>query len=146
MSTSVEDAAQNFSQGFNCSQAVFSAFAEQFGLDRETALKMASPFGGGIGRRGETCGAVTGALLVLGLARGVDEPSRKEQAYQLAQEFMHLFEQKHKSLLCRNLIDADISTPAGWQKAKDSGKFTSICPFLVRDAAELVQTFLKEPG
>ena len=143
MPTPVESAVSIFGQSFNCSQAVFSAFAAHYGLDKETALKLASPFGGGLARRGEICGAVTGALLVLGLARGADTPAGKDEIYRLAQEFMRLFEDKHHRLLCRDLIDCDISTPEGMKKAKETGKFTTTCPVLVRDAAEIVQTFLK---
>ena len=112
MATPAEIAGIVFSQNFNCSQSVFSAFAPQFGLDRETALKLASPFGGGVARRGEVCGAVTGALLALGLARGAQAPAGKEEIYRLSQEFMRLFEQKHNTVLCRDLIDCDLSTPA----------------------------------
>ena len=143
MATPVEIAATVFSQNFNCSQSVLSAFAEQFGLDRETALKLASPFGGGMARRGEVCGAVTGALLALGLARGADKPAGKEEIYRLSQEFMRLFEQKHPSLLCRDLIATDISTPAGYQAATEKRVFTTICPLLVKDAVEIVQNLLE---
>jgi C_GCAxxG_C_C family probable redox protein len=145
MPTPAETAVHVFDQSFNCSQSVFSAFAARFGLDRQTALKLASPFGGGFSRQGEICGAVTGALLVLGLGRGADTPAGKEGIYRLSQEFMRLFEQKHNSLLCRNLIDCDISTPEGWQKAKEAGKFTTTCPLLVRDAAEIIQNLLESP-
>ena len=143
MATPAEIAVTVFSQNFNCSQSVFSAFAEKFGLDRETALKLASPFGGGVARRGEICGAVTGALLALGLARGADKPADKEAIYRLSQEFMRLFEQKHTSLLCRDLIACDLSTPAGHQAAKEKGVFTTICPLLVRDAVEISQKLLE---
>jgi C_GCAxxG_C_C family probable redox protein len=143
MPTAAENAVTIFGQSFNCSQSVFSAFSAQFGLAELTALKLASPFGGGVARRGEICGAVTGALLVLGLARGADKPAGKDEIYRLSQEFMRLFQEKHSSLLCRDLIDCDISTPEGWQKAKGIGKFTTTCPVLVRDAAEIVQTLLE---
>ena len=143
MATPTEIAVTVFSQNFNCSQSVFSAFAPQFGLDRETALKLASPFGGGVARRGEICGAVTGALLALGLARGAKAPAGKEEIYRLSQEFMRLFEEKHKSVLCRELIDCDLSTPAGYQAATDKRVFTSICPLLVRDAVEIAQKLLE---
>jgi C_GCAxxG_C_C family probable redox protein len=146
MSSPVEDALDVFSQKFNCSQSVFSAFATRLGLDKETALKLASPFGGGVARRGEICGAVSGALLVLGLARGADEPAGKDEIYRLSQEFMRLFEEKHDTVICRDLLSCDIGTPDGWQMAKEAGKFTTICPVLVRDAAEIVQTFLKQPA
>jgi len=143
MPTPAESAVTVFGQSFNCSQAVFSAFASQFGLDKDTALKLASPFGGGMARRGEICGAVTGALLVLGLVRGADTPTGKDEIYRLSQEFMRRFEKKHSTLLCRDLIGSDLSTPEGWQKAKETGKFTNACPILVRDAAEIVQTLLE---
>jgi C_GCAxxG_C_C family probable redox protein len=143
MSTPAETAVTIFSQSFNCSQSVFSAFSAQYGLDKETALKLASPFGGGVARRGEICGAVSGALLVLGLARGASTPAGKDEIYRLSQEFMRLFEQKHNTLFCRDLIEGEISTPEGWQKAKEAGKFTTICPVLVRDAAEILQTLLE---
>jgi C_GCAxxG_C_C family probable redox protein len=142
--TPAERAVTVFSQSFNCSQAVFSAFAPQSGLNKETALKLASPFGGGMARRGEVCGGVTGALLALGLARGADKPAGKEEIYRLSQEFMRLFEEKHSTLLCRDLIDCDISTPEGLQKARETGKFTTTCLGLVRDAADIVQTLLEE--
>ncbi|MGD0751704.1 MAG: C-GCAxxG-C-C family protein [Anaerolineales bacterium] len=143
MATPAEIAGTIFSQNFNCSQAVFSAFAPQFGLERETALKLASPFGGGVARRGEVCGAVTGALLALGLARGAQAPVGKEEIYRLSQEFMRLFEDKHKSVLCRDLIACDLSTSAGYQSATEKRVFTTICPVLVQDAVEIVQKLLE---
>jgi C_GCAxxG_C_C family probable redox protein len=143
MPAPAENAVAIFGRSFNCSQSVFSAFSAQFGLSEQTALKLASPFGGGVARHGEICGAVTGALLVLGLARGADTPAGKEAIYQLAQEYMRRFEAKHGSCLCRTLIGSDISTPEGWQKARQAGKFTETCPGLVRDAAEIVQALLE---
>ena len=144
MATPAEIAVTVFSQNFNCSQSVFSAFAARFGLDRETALKLASPFGGGVARRGEVCGAVTGALLALGLARGAELPAGKEEIYRLSQVFMRLFEEKHKTVLCRDLIACDLSTPAGYQYATEKRVFTTICPVLVQDAVEIVQKLLKQ--
>jgi C_GCAxxG_C_C family probable redox protein len=144
MTSPAETAALTFSQNFNCSQAVFSTFAPQFGLEKQAALKLASPFGGGVARQGELCGAVTGALLALGLAHGADTPAGKEEIYRLSQEFMRLFKEKHGTLLCRELLDCDTSTPEGWQKARETGKFTSICPILVQDAAGIVQALLEK--
>jgi C_GCAxxG_C_C family probable redox protein len=143
MPTSAEKAAAIFDRSFNCSQSVFSAFSTRFGLSERTALKLASPFGGGIARQGEICGAVTGALMVLGLAHGAHIPAGKEAIYQLARECMQRFSAKHGSCLCRELIGCDISTPEGWQKARESGKMKAICPGLVRDAAEIVQALLE---
>ncbi|MGB8213427.1 MAG: C-GCAxxG-C-C family protein [Anaerolineales bacterium] len=142
MPTPAESAAAIFSQSFNCSQSVFSAFAPQFGLEMETALKLASPFGGGMARRGEVCGTVTGALLALGLARGAGTPAGKDEIYRLSQEFMRLFEEKHATLLCRDLIHCDISTPAGYQSAAEKRVFITVCPVLVQDAVEILQSLL----
>jgi C_GCAxxG_C_C family probable redox protein len=142
MATPAEIADTLFNQSFNCSQSVFTAFSAQLGLDRETALKLASPFGGGVARRGEVCGAVSGALLALGLARGAVSPSGKDGIYRLSQEFMRLFEERHNSVLCRDLIGCDISTPAGYQSAAEKRVFTTICPLLVQDAVEIVQKLL----
>jgi C_GCAxxG_C_C family probable redox protein len=143
VSEPAETAVFVFSQNFNCCQAVFSAFATRLDLDNETALKLASPFGGGIARRGLICGAVTGALMALGLGRGADKPAGKEKIYRLSQEFMRRFEEKHNTLLCRNLIGIDISVPEGWEKAKKAGKFTITCPSLVWDAAEIAHDLLE---
>jgi C_GCAxxG_C_C family probable redox protein len=136
-------AVERFSQTDNCAQSVFSAFAPSHGLDEETAVKIAAPFGGGMARTGETCGAVTGALMALGLARGTATPEGKEEGYRLAREFMDRFEEKHGSLLCRELIGCDISTPEGLQNARESGVTKSLCPNLVHDAAEIVQAVLE---
>jgi C_GCAxxG_C_C family probable redox protein len=143
MPTPAEIAATFFSQNYNCAQSVLSAFAQEFGLDGKIALKLASPFGGGMARRGEVCGAVTGALLALGLARGADQPARKDEIYRLSQEFMRLFAEKHKNLLCRDLIACDISTAVGYQSAVEKRVFTTICPLLVQDAVEIAQKLLE---
>ena len=143
MPTPVENAVTIFNQDLNCSQAVFGAFAPQLGVDLSTALKLASPFGGGMARRGEVCGAVSGGLLALGLARGADQPSGKQEIYRLSQEFMRRFEEKHGTLLCRLLIGLDLGTAEGWQKAREDGKFKTVCPFLVQDAASIVQALLE---
>jgi C_GCAxxG_C_C family probable redox protein len=142
----VERAVDLFGKSFNCSQSVFFAFAGELGLDRETALKIASPFGGGVARSGGTCGAVSGGLLALGLAVGATEPARKEEGYRISQEFMNTFARAHGSLVCRELIGCDISTPEGWQKAKQSGKFTGACPVFVREAVEIVERMLEANG
>jgi len=96
-----------------------------------------------VARRGELCGTVSGALLALGLARGAENPAGKEEIYRLSQEFMRLFEQKHSSILCRDLTGCDLSTPAGYQAATEKRVFVTICPLLVRDAVEMAQKLLE---
>jgi len=144
MTNPPELAVARFRQNFNCAQSVFVAFALQLGIDESQMLKLASPFGGGVARRGQICGAVTGALMVLGLAQGTDTPAGKEDAYRLGQEFLQRFESRHGTILCRELIDCDISTPEGRQQAREKGAFTALCPLFVQTAAEIAQAMLAE--
>ncbi len=133
-------------QGFNCSQAVFATLAEPLGFDRSQALKIASPFGGGIGRTGETCGAVTGALMALGLHTGFSEPDpqAKEQVYARAREFMQRFKEQQGELACRDLIGIDIGTPEGLQKARQQNVFTTKCLQFIASAVEIAEQMLAE--
>jgi C_GCAxxG_C_C family probable redox protein len=132
-----------FNGDFNCAQSVFAAFAPRFGIPEETALKLASAFGGGFARRGEVCGAVTGALLVLGLASGAATKAGKLEAYRLAQEFMQRFEAKHATVICRQLIACDLTTEEGRQQAAEKDVFTGVCTPLVCDAVEMAHALLK---
>lgn len=140
----VQISQERFAQGFNCSQAVFSAYASRFGMDDESALKLASPFGGGVARQGNVCGAVTGALMVLGLQRGSAAAVNNEAAYRVAEEFIKEFQARHGSILCNELIGYDLSTPAGLQDAREQKVFKTICPGLVKHAAELAGELLNK--
>ena len=104
-----EKARTYFDQGMNCSQAVFAAFADELGLDQETAIKIASTFGGGISRTAETCGAATGALMALGLKHGTNthtDPAIKAKVYALGQDFLQRFRAQNGALDCRDLLGA----------------------------------------
>jgi C_GCAxxG_C_C family probable redox protein len=96
-------------------------------------------------RMGETCGAVTGVLMAIGLKYGMtqakDEGAR-EKTYKLAQEFMTRFKARHNSMVCRELLGYDLSTPEGRKAAHDKGLFATLCPQLVRDAVEIVELLL----
>jgi C_GCAxxG_C_C family probable redox protein len=142
----METAVARFIGGFNCSQAVFSTYAGQFGLDDATALKIAAGFGGGMGRMGETCGAVTGAFMVLGLKYGDTSPNRqaKELIYAKIRKFADRFKARNGSLLCKDLLDCDISTPQGHEAAKAKKLFTTVCPKVVQDAIEILEEMLKD--
>ncbi|MBI5236814.1 MAG: C_GCAxxG_C_C family protein [Deltaproteobacteria bacterium] len=137
----VEQAVSSFKNGLNCSQALLSAYSEKLGLDKETALKLASCFGGGMGCAGETCGAITGALMVIGLRHG-KTGVRQDKAYSVVKEFVERFKERNGASLCRELLRCDISTDEGMKKAQKEGLFTSICPRLVKDAAEIVEGLL----
>ncbi len=143
--TSAQRAAESYASGFSCSQAVFAAFSEALGLERTKALKIAQPFGGGIAGTGSTCGAVTGALLVIGLKHGRVRPedlAAKERTYALVREFIRRFQEQQGSIICRELIGVDISTQEGHEAARRQGLFTERCTLLVSRAAELLEAIL----
>lgn len=134
-----DQAAACFSEGFNCAQAVFTAYSEELGLDEQTALRLACGFGAGMGRLGNTCGAVSGAILLLGLKYGKskkeDNPAR-ERTYELVREFTKRFEERNGTTICRELLGDE---PA---KIKDPEPFRTICPKMIRDAVEIVEELL----
>jgi C_GCAxxG_C_C family probable redox protein len=142
----VQSAVICFEEGFSCSQAVLSTFGPALGLDRDRALKVAAAFGGGMAGRGDTCGAVSGALMVIGLSYGrtrTDDEEAKERAYGLAENFMKEFESRHGSVFCRDLLGYDISTPDGLASVREENLGTTICPNFVRDAAEILEELLE---
>jgi C_GCAxxG_C_C family probable redox protein len=135
-----------FDKGFNCSQSIVGTYGPGLGLDRETALRLAAAFGAGVGRTGDMCGAVSGSLMVIGLKFGtVDtkDNAAKEKTYKLAQEFMSKFKDQNGSLVCKNLLGCDLSTPQGYQYAKDQKLFDTICPKYLRDAADILDVILQ---
>jgi C_GCAxxG_C_C family probable redox protein len=142
----IETAVSRFAEGYNCSQAVLSAYAGQLGLDEETAMKIAAGFGGGMGRMADTCGAVTGAFMVLGLQCGQASPDRqaKEAIYRRIREYADRFRTRHGSLLCRELLECDISVPEGLQRARELELFSKTCPRFVRDACEILEEMLQK--
>jgi len=142
----IERATSCFEQGFSCSQAILCAYAPQFGLDRELALRVSGAFGGGMARMGATCGAVTGAFMVIGLRHGkirAEDEEAKEKTYSLVAQFVDLFRQRNGSILCRELLGCDISTPEGRMVAQETGVSAARCPKFVRDAAEILEQILE---
>lgn len=143
--TQAQRAATCFLDGFSCSQAVLSTFAEDLGLARETALRISQPFGGGMAHRGETCGAVTGAFMVIGLKFGrvrVEDEEAKTKTYSRVSDFVQRFSHKHGSIVCRELIGHDLSKPQGYQEANEAMIFETLCPNFVRTAAEILEEIL----
>ena len=141
----VEQAVALFTGGLNCSQSVLVSYGEALGLDPATAAKLATGMGGGMGRMGHTCGAVSGAFLALGLKHGgatAQDREAKEKTYQLVREFTARFKTRNGSILCRELLGCDIATPAGFDEAKQNGLLTTVCPKMVRDAGEILEELL----
>ena len=138
--TKSEYSAQVFQSGFNCAQAVFSAFSEDYGLEHKTACRIAGGLGSGA-RVAELCGAVSGAVLVIGLKHGqgrADDADMKQKCNDQTEEFMRRFRTLNKSVVCRNLLDCDISTKEGRENAVDKGLFGTKCKELVVSAVEIL--------
>jgi C_GCAxxG_C_C family probable redox protein len=123
---------------------LLSVYADEFGLDKESALKVAAPFVGGMGMRGKTCGAVTGAFMVLGLKYGgiKDRGTLVMEMRRILDEFVKKFEARHGSIDCKKLLGVNIYTPEGFKAAADKGLLATLCPNLVRDAAKITEELL----
>jgi C_GCAxxG_C_C family probable redox protein len=140
-----EKAVKHFNDRFNCSQAVFATFSPALGIPEAVAFKIACPFGAGMGRMQETCGAVTGAFMVIGLKHGksnLEEEHLKELSYELVNKFTEMFQSRNKTIKCRDLIGIDISTKEGLEKARELGIFDTLCVKFVKDAVEIIETIL----
>ncbi len=146
MSAKSEQAVERFGKGFNCSQAVLGSYSKQFGLDCEKAFKVATGFGGGM-RMGSTCGAVSGAFMVLGLKYGnttAEDKEGKANTYKKVEEYIKRFKARNDSVTCRELLGCDLTTPEGMKEAQDKGLFSMICPRMVQDAVEILEEMMNE--
>lgn len=141
-----EKAVEYYSNNFNCSQAVFTTFAIRFGIEEELALKIATQFGGGA-RKGEMCGAVSGALMALGLKYGHFQSENSEQkfnAYRISEIFMDRFIKQNGTVVCRELLGYDLTKPEDMQKIQAENIFRTLCPEYVYNAAMLVEEIMNE--
>jgi C_GCAxxG_C_C family probable redox protein len=140
-----DQATATFKQGYNCSQSVLSAFSPEYGLDPVLALKIGSAFGGGMGRQGAACGAVTGAYMVIGLKYGMTFAGDRgaiEKTYEKVNEFTARFRQQHGTVICRDLLGCDISDSEALQQARKKGLFQTLCPAYVKSAVEILEELL----
>lgn len=141
-----EEVAEKFIGGFDCAQVVLEHYAEKFGMDKRTATKVSTGFGGGC-MRGETCGAIIGAYMALGLKYGISEEGeagqdQKVESVKKCEEFNQAFLDKYKSFECRSLMGADISTPEGMAVIQEKNLMMTFCPALVQDVTEILDTML----
>lgn len=144
--THVNDALKYFEEKFHCSQAVFAAFSEDYGLPKEQALKIGGCFGSGM-RKGEVCGACTGALMVLGLKYGkskVDDVESKLKSDKVCDRFLDEFKKENGSYICNELLGCDISTEEGVKYAIENNLFTDFCPKMVESATLITEKILEE--
>ena len=144
--THKEKALQYFSDKFHCSQAVLAAFAPELGLTEEQALKLGACFGAGM-RKGEVCGACTGALMVLGLMYGQfdkDDLESRMRANKVNVELLNGFAEKNGSYICNELLGCDISTVEGREYAMSHKLFTELCPKMVANAVDVLEQIIQE--
>jgi C_GCAxxG_C_C family probable redox protein len=131
---------------WNCAQSVLGVFCDDLNLNRETAMKLASGFGAGMARKQEVCGAVSGAVMVIGLKHGQareDDKAGKEAAYRLSRELMDRFQAKFGSCLCRELLPGlDLATEAGHMRYKAEGWSERVCRPCVRAAVRILEEIL----
>jgi C_GCAxxG_C_C family probable redox protein len=136
-------AAELFSQNYNCAQSVYAGSATGEGLSEPQRLALAAPFGGGIAREGEVCGALMGALLtigeVCGEAMAADPVAGRDALYERTQQLTETFRKEHGSILCRELTGCSLNTKAGMSSYKERGLHQNLCTKLVTFAAEQVE-------
>ena len=141
----IELALSSFKEDFNCAQSIFGTYATHYGLDREEALKISTGFGGGMARCGKTCGAVTGAFMVIGLKNGMGiskDIEAKEKTYQIILEFSNKFQENNGSLICKELLGCDLNTPEGKDYFNQNELFEKKCLHCVKNAAEILEEML----
>lgn len=147
MNNARERAMELFKQGYNCSQSVFVAFAEECNIDFETALKLSSSFGGGMARLREVCGAVSGMFMVAGMKYGYTDPkdsTAKTEHYKRIQELAAEFKEKNRSIVCRELLGLSVQSEIYIPEERTAEYYKKRpCAELVGDAAEIIDKYLK---
>ena len=147
MSEKADKAKELFKSGYNCSQAVLGVFCEELGLDFDTAMKISSSFGGGMGRMREVCGTVSGMFMAAGLAYSSSDSSaqNKTEQYKIVQELAKRFKDRNGSIICRELLQGieNSTTPTPSERTETYYKKRP-CVELVGDSVEILEQYLKE--
>ncbi len=139
-----ETALYNFKKGFNCTQSILSAFTKDFNIDNELFFKLATSFGGGIARMGLTCGALTGAYMVLGMKYGTannHDKLSKSKTQTKIMDFTKEFKDIHKETDCNKLLDCDISTAEGFKIARAK---RDCCNTFIEDVVKIVEGIMED--
>jgi C_GCAxxG_C_C family probable redox protein len=145
MTAKTQKALEYQEHGYSCAQSVLAAFSQDHGLSEETALRISTGFGSGMGRMCEVCGALTGAFMVLGLKHGrvatdgSKYGSDTETTYRLVAEISRQFKERNGSIHCRDIIGHDLSLPEEREKVAQKGLFSTTCSKCIRDAVELLE-------
>jgi C_GCAxxG_C_C family probable redox protein len=147
MSVKAEKAISSFRSGLNCSQTVLNAYADEMNVDNEFALSVSCGFGGGMGRLQETCGAVTGSFMVLGIyncKKFADNKDRKEKTYAMIQRFSSKFKSFHGVMDCKTLMNADLNTEEGRKYVADNNLHEKVCERCIADAIVIVDELIQD--
>jgi C_GCAxxG_C_C family probable redox protein len=140
-----EKAIGSFKSGLNCAQAVLTSYSDELKFDNNMALSVACGFGGGMGRLQETCGAVTGSYMVLGIhnyKKFTDNSVRKEETYKLVQKFNEKFIQINGTTYCKSLLKCDLKTEDGNRFAKEHNLFEIVCEKCISDSIRIVNQLI----
>lgn len=148
MQSRVEDAVRTFESGYNCAQSVFATYADIFGIDKETALKLSSPMGAGVGRMREICGTVCGMAMLAGLKEGNTDPENdegKERIYSLVREMSDKFRDENGTIICRELLGKTRREQSARPEKRTREYYTGRpCSRLVASASRLIEEMLLE--
>lgn len=129
-------AAEHFLKGYNCAQSVLLTMFEHWNGKSTLVPKIATAFGGGIGRCGSLCGALTGGVMAIGIKHGTNEPvlEKRLKSYQLAQKFYKNFKKQNGSIYCREIIGYDLLIPEELEEARKANVFKEKCVLLIKNA------------
>jgi len=146
--TRKEKAMQSFLDGYNCAQCMMLAFEDMLTIDLDTALKVASPFGGGMGRLREVCGSVSGMFMVLGFIKGYHEPGNyegKKELYEHVQELARRYEEANGSIICRDLLGLNVKKEEATPEKRTEEYYKKRpCAEKIGSAAEILEQYLNE--
>ena len=147
MKTKAERAEELFLMGYGCAQSIFGAFSEEAGIDFKASMRIASGFGGGMGRMREVCGTMSGAFMVLGLIYGFDEPSatKKGEIYTRIKEIADKFKEKNNTIICRELLE-NVKITSGTAPEDRTQDYYKRRPCLAHIiyTAEILEEYIKE--
>ena len=145
--TTADESLENFKNGRSCAQSILSTFGQDYFKNPEDAARLAAGFEAGISFKGEVCGAVSGAIMAIGLKYGhstAQEEISKERLYKLVKEFLNEFEKKCGSTICNKLLNIDISTQEGIDHAIKNDLFNTVCVKAIKTSSEILDNIFVE--
>jgi len=147
MKSREDKAIRSFKSGLNCAQTVLTAYSDELSFDNSLALNISCGFGGGMGRLQETCGAVTGSFMVLGIYNGKkysNNADKKEVTYSMIQNFSEKFKSIHGAIDCKSLIKCDLKTEQGQLFAEENNLFENLCEKCISDSIRIIEELIEK--